>query len=835
MPSLTHPELLAPAGSLDAGYAAFQHGADAVYLGLKRFSARADAENLEVSQVAELAGYAHEAFTPARRVYVTLNTLVLDDELADLVGLLAHLEQARVDAVIVQDLGLCRLVRESFPGLRLHASTQMAIHSVAGARQLGRLGIRRVVLARELTLDEVGRVAALPDLEVEVFLHGALCYAYSGLCLLSSHCRGLSGNRGSCNYLCRNSFKTPFGDAPKALMSMKDLALAEALPALRQAGVAALKIEGRKKSPLYVAAVTAYYRGLLDGTLTGPARQAAEHNLRTIFSRPWTRFHTRSRREAGVTDPETVGHRGAPVGAVETVLRGPPDWLVFTVRERPLERFDGLQFDLPGREKPYGFGVEDIRLCAGTARTPGRSVFEAQPGTRVAVPLPDRHPHLPAGTTVHCGSSQAVKRSYRWSVPRPGAYGARQPVDFRIEVRADGIEAVAVAAGGPEGLPSVTVCVPTEATAERARDPASVDAAARQAFAKLGGTGFACGQVTVANPDGRFARAADFNEVRRRLTTALEDALAAQRAERVRQALLSLPGPRPVAAGEPVHWELAVDQAHLLDRLADDDLAAAADVVLFIHRLDEASLDATVAGLVARVGPERLRLALPAVIRPGLEGALLARLGRLRAAGYRRWEVSSLAGLSYLEGGADLDLSAGWPLYVLNRSAVPALAGLGFAAVSCSPEDGRGNLAPILAAAGDRARVIVYQDTPLAISAVCAFASARGGCPGKGRPCGAETMAVESKRGDRLLALNDHCQTVMISAEPLCWSHHVNELVAMGARRLRVEFVWRPYTPAQVAELWQRLRQGERLADTHEANWERGLRRDPEAPGTASE
>jgi putative protease len=700
----------------------------------------------------------------------------------------------------------------------------MAIHSVAGASQLRRLGIRRVVLARELTIEEVAQVTALPDLEVEVFLHGALCYAYSGLCLLSSHCRGLSGNRGCCSYLCRNSFRIDGGDRQQALMSMKDLALAEALPALRQAGVAALKIEGRKKSALYVAAVTAYYRGLLDGTLTPEARRDLEHDVRTIFSRPWTRFHTRSTREAGVTDPDTVGHRGAPVGTVETVLRGPPDWLVFTVRERSLERFDGLQLDLPGREKPFGFSVEEIRLGTAHGKPAGRSTFAARRGTRVTVPLPERHPRLPVGATVYCGSSQAVKRSYRWTIPRPGTYGVCLPVNFQVEVTATGLAAAASAAD----LPAVAAALPTTAATETARDPATVEAAARQSFAKLGGTAFACDRVTVINPEGRFARMADFNELRRRVIEALDQALAARLQDRIRDALSLLPVPTPPAAGSAA-WELAVDRPEYLDAIAERDLAAVAEVTLFIHRLDDAEFGQALSRVVRRTGRERLRLALPAVVRPWHEKTLVPRMRRLLADGFRRWEVANLAGLAYLQG--DLDLAAGWPLYALNRLSLDALAGLGFASACCSPEDGRDNLAHLLADAGDRLRVSVYQDTPLAISAVCAFVGTRGRCSAQPGTCGATTMALASRRGDRLLALNDRCQTAVLNAEPLCWAHRVPELVAMGARRFRAEFIWRAYDPGEVARLWSRVRQGERIGGTHEANWERGLEQTATAPG----
>ncbi len=829
------PELLAPAGSLEAGYAAFQHGADAVYLGLKRFSARADAANFDLGEVAELADYAHSAFSPARRVYVTLNTVLLEHELPAVAELLAQLELTAIDALIVQDLGLCRLAREQVPALRLHASTQMAIHSAAGAAQLGRLGLRRVVLARELNVAEIAEVAALPDLEVEVFLHGALCYAYSGLCLLSSHLRGVSGNRGCCSYLCRNAFRVDDGQNSLALMSMKDLALAEALPGLRQAGVHSLKIEGRKKSPLYVATVTRYYRALLDGTLTDAERRSLEHDVKTVFSRPWTPFHVKTTRERGVTDPATVGHRGAPMGTVDTVLQGDPEWLVFTVRERTLERFDGLQLDLPEREKPFGFGVEEIRLCPAHGKPDGRSVFEAKPGTRVAVPLPPRHPHLPVGATVYCGSSQAVKRSYRWSVPRPGAYGMHLPTDFLVARLPSAWTATATVRLGPERGLTVTAEIPAAAPGEAARDPAAVLEIARQAFQKLGGTVFACGAVVVSNPEGRFARMADFNDLRRRVVTALDEALEAHLREHAAQALvLASGGAVPRRDTEPpVAWEIAVDRPEFLAGLADRELEAAAEITLYLHRLTDAEVEPAIAALTARVGKDRLRLALPAVIRPRLAAILRPRLKRLQDAGQQRWEVSNLAGLSYLDLSGPLDLAAGWPLYVLNRLAATTLAGLGFGWVTGSPEDGRENLAGLLASVATRTRVIVYQDTPLAISAVCAFSSARGGCSGNHDTCGASSMRLESKRADRLLAINDLGQTTLVNALPLCWSHHLPELLAMGARRLRAEFIWRPYESDEVARIWSRVRGGERLEATHEGNWQYGLDRTTTEPDPA--
>src|SRR5438270_831445 len=198
-------ELLAPAGGLEAAFAAFHFGADAIYLGLKKFSARAEAENFTLAELDEITAYAH-GLQPRRRVFVTINTLIRQDELTELVEAVAALADIGVDALIIQDLGVYHLVREHFPTLELHASTQLSVHNRAGAEVLRQLGFHRVVLARELTYEEVRDVTSGAGIETEVFIHGALCYSYSGLCLFSSQTLGRSGNRGKCAYSCRDSY-----------------------------------------------------------------------------------------------------------------------------------------------------------------------------------------------------------------------------------------------------------------------------------------------------------------------------------------------------------------------------------------------------------------------------------------------------------------------------------------------------------------------------------------------------------------------------------------------------------------------------------------------------
>ena len=269
------PELLAPAGDMECLYAAVAAGADAIYVGGKRFGARAFAKNFDMDELCAAVNYCH---LHSVKLYVTLNTLIEDVELASAVEYAAELYRIGVDALIVADFGVAAAIRRYLPDLELHGSTQMSVHNTDGIIAASRLGISRVVLARELPLTDIRCCVDNSPLEIEVFLHGALCVCYSGQCLFSSLVGGRSGNRGECAQPCRLPYNG--GSYP---LSLKDLSLADHIPALIQSGVSSLKIEGRMKAPSYVYAVTSVYRRLLD---EGRAANNEERELlRRAFSR----------------------------------------------------------------------------------------------------------------------------------------------------------------------------------------------------------------------------------------------------------------------------------------------------------------------------------------------------------------------------------------------------------------------------------------------------------------------------------------------------------------------------------------------------------------------
>ena len=268
MENTNRVELLAPAGSPEGFYGAVHAGANAVYLGGSRFGARAYAENFTEDELVECIRYSRLFGV---KVYLTVNTLLKEQELKELPGYLEPFYLAGLEGVIVQDLGVLRLIREQFPGLKLHASTQMTICSGYGARLLKELGVCRVVPARELSLKELSAMKKEADIEIETFIHGAMCYCYSGQCLFSSILGGRSGNRGRCAQPCRLPYTVvrnggkPMADLEQTYpLSLKDMCTIEHLPTLIESGIDSFKIEGRMKKPEYAAGVTAVYRKYID-------------------------------------------------------------------------------------------------------------------------------------------------------------------------------------------------------------------------------------------------------------------------------------------------------------------------------------------------------------------------------------------------------------------------------------------------------------------------------------------------------------------------------------------------------------------------------------------
>ena len=314
-------ELLSPAGNIECLKAAILAGCDAVYLGGYMFGARTFATNFSNDEIIDAINYAHLYNV---KVYVTVNTLVYENEVEQFIEYIRFLHKNNVDAVIVQDIGMMDLIVNTFPNLEVHASTQMHIHNLEGVKLAEKLGVKRAVLARETSIDNIKKIKNNSKIELEIFVHGALCVSYSGQCLMSSLIGGRSGNRGTCAGTCRQQYDVLDYNKTKVNqmnynLSMKDLNSLENIGELIDAGVDSLKIEGRMKSPSYVYLVTKLYREAIDSYLkTGKVTINTEdlNNLKKTFNREFTKGFLFNARNDEVINPYRPNHLGVEVGKV---------------------------------------------------------------------------------------------------------------------------------------------------------------------------------------------------------------------------------------------------------------------------------------------------------------------------------------------------------------------------------------------------------------------------------------------------------------------------------------------------------------------------------------
>ncbi|MCX7025771.1 MAG: U32 family peptidase [Spirochaetes bacterium] len=454
------PELLAPAGSFSAAMAAFEGGADAVYLGFTEFSARKQARNFGRDEYLRLRSHALAA---GKRLYVAMNTVLFESESDKAAEALTFLATHGVDAVIMQDFGLMSLARDRFPELRIHASTQAAVHTAEAARLAAALGIRRVVLPRETGIEATRRlVASCPDMEFESFAHGALCYSFSGLCLASGRITGRSGNRGDCAQPCRSFYE--WGSKGRGCwFSCKDLDLADLAADLAAAGVAAIKIEGRMKSPEYAFAASRLYRTVLDAMKNGtkPERGMLERlrvDAMTAFSRAPTTGYARDVSGVDLIDSSYPGHRGVPCG---TVINSGGGRLMIRLA-KPLGERDGLlAFRGTNQVEPFAFSARDLRDPRSLSQ-----VRRAGEGSTVSMEFEGT---LHAGSEVRKISSrdQDRRETNPLSFPIPaldvpcalsgiGTEGATARLEFRLPDGRKVPKVVPVALTGGVGRASVT-------------------------------------------------------------------------------------------------------------------------------------------------------------------------------------------------------------------------------------------------------------------------------------------------------------------------------------------------------------------------------------------
>jgi putative protease len=749
--------------------AAVAAGADAVYFGLRSgFNARAKAENVST---AELPGVMEMLHGQGVRGYVTFNTLVFQDEMVQAAEELRSIARAGVDAVIVQDLGVARLCRHVCPDLPVHASTQMTVSSPGAAHVVAGLGVRRVVLPRELTLEEVARLHQESPLELEAFVHGALCMSYSGQCLASEAFGGRSANRG----LCAQSCRLPYGlvvdgvarVSPRPLypLSPKDLLALERLPGLWKAGVTSFKIEGRLKDLSYVSAVVAQYRRAVDAMLAGqPAvlDEEARDALTFTFSRGASRGFLDGDDHQDLVHGEQPGHRGALLGTVEGAL-GDQVTVAPSPGAVPVKPGDWVVFDQgdPEGDPPRG------------------GVFQALEGTRGRVVLGFGRPgpdvgRIRAGDRVFKTHDAALERRLR----RAGDNQRKVAVDLWVSGAAG--QPLAVRARDALGREAL---VHSDVVLREARDRPLDREVAREKLGGLGNTTLVLGDLDF-RVEGQVALPpSELKRLRRAFCAALEQAAVLHPAREVHDSHPVADGLEPVP-GPPVLSVLCrtVEQVEAVLALG------CRDVVLDLWPAQHAVT-------LCRASGARVTLATTRVQKPAEED-LTTRLLALQPDGLlvRHLGAVHLARAA----GAPVTLRGDFSLNVTNGlTAGWLLAGLGLESVTASHDlDVDQLLGLATSLPPGRLEVVAYHHVTLFHDQHCLFA--RHLSPGHnrtdcGRPCDKHVLRLRDRVGlDHVVEADVACRNTVFHAQAQSAAPVVPRLLKAGVTRFRVDLLDEP-------------------------------------------
>ena len=882
------PELLAPAGDWDCARAAVENGADAIYFGLEKFNARMRADNFTGADLPKLMAFLHRRGV---RGYVTLNTLVFENELADAEKYLRTMISAGVDAVIVQDAGICRLIRQLSPDFPIHASTQMTITSAAGVEFARDLGCSLVVLARECSLKEIEKIqnthgragsplpaAQLPAsdgaqgtarptrLPLEVFVHGALCIAYSGQCLTSEALGGRSANRGECAQACRMPYDlisdgklVPLGDR-KYLLSPQDLAGLEVLPELIRAGVASLKIEGRLKSPEYVANITRIYRQALDALVESPESRVEG---KTISSpRPSTLDPRRYDMEMafsrglhtgwfGGTNNQQLVHarfgkkRGVYLGEVARVLREG-----VTIRlEGPLKPGDGVVFDAgKPEENEEGGRVYEVQQQRAAGVPPAvLKTTQTKGAGRASMAQESQSCRQDASSTletvlrfghgdidfsrVHVGdklwktSDPELDRRLRQSFA-----GDTPKFQRPIEIEVHGVEGKPLTLIAHDEFGNVAKVESSMPLAKAEKQPLT-SGRLREQLGRLGGTPFKLGELKNNLSGAVLLPVSELNHLRRKVAGELEKLRA-----------------------QPKRWHLNVGQASSLSPTSKPSrcLALAAAVFEFGDRLEacptlivlvrnlpqlEAVLQCGVTTIYCEFeDPKKYRVAVDAVRahRPSTLNPLARRSGaetaqpstvfvappRIFKPG-EEWtleQVRSCNADGYLVRNYDHlkffanDRRIGdYSLNVANRLAADYFKNkFDLERVTTSYDLNFQQLeALLLAAPPEWFEVTIHQHMPMfhmEHCVFCAFLSNGTDFRNCGRPCDVHDVRLRDRVGaEHPVKADVGCRNTVFNALAQTGAEYVSRMIELGVRHFRVEFL--NETPDQVTETISKYRQ----------------------------
>ncbi len=769
------PEVLAPAGTPLAMKAAVENGADAIYFGLEKWNARERAENFRLAELPETMRMLRRRGVKG---YVAFNTLVYESEIPEAERMIRAIAEAGADAIIVQDVGVARLARETAPSLPVHASTQMTVTDAESAEFARSLGATRAIVGRELSVEEIAAIARRTSLELETFVHGALCVSYSGQCFTSASWGGRSANRGECAQACRLPYDLVVDGAArdlgpvKYLLSPQDLVGVDFVPGLVRAGVVSLKIEGRLKSPEYVAMTTATYRKAVDRAMEGreaPLLAPEEmRELTQVFSRGASPGFLGGTNHQAILEGTYPRHRGVRVGVVTAVDRARNGAIVKL--ETGVRAGQGVVFTGGDPERPE--------------TEPGGRVFRVEDGKgRGTLLLFDRAldvERIPKASVVYRNSDEALERrlrsTFEGDVPR-----RRERVSMRVT--------------GKAGEPLVVEALDSLGRSVRAETEVPLGVATRtpldaallsEKLGRLGGTPFDLGGFEVAIEGPCRVPVSELNRVRREIARRLAEAREAPPPARLGPApaatrLAGGQGSRRPAGAPLVVVPLCREDGHVEGAIE----AGAREVVL--DYMEMVGLGRAVEK--ARAAGVRTIVAPPRVQKPDEEKLLEAIL----ALGPDEILVRSLGALERLRRSPGRPPMRGdFSLNVANAIAARELLDSGLETIVPSYDLSFAELLSLLDRVDPgRVEIVAHQHLPMFHTEYCAYArllSSGTSYRDCGRPCETHRVALRDRKGEEHPVVVDvGCRNTVFAAKATSVADDLARLARLGIRRFRVE------------------------------------------------
>ncbi|MGI6065526.1 MAG: DUF3656 domain-containing U32 family peptidase [Bacillota bacterium] len=800
---MTIPELLAPAGSFDALVAAVENGADAVYLGGKSFSARASASNFDQEQMKQAVKYAHLRNV---KIYVTVNILIDNAELKSVMEYVKELYDLGVDGIIVQDIGLAYLVRTVFPHMDVHASTQMTVHNAEGVRFLEKMGIDRVVLARELSLKDIIAIKGSAKAELEVFGHGALCISYSGQCLMSSLIGGRSGNRGKCAQPCRMEYtlvdekgrNISGEETGKHLLSPRDLNSLELLPQLSDTGVNSLKLEGRMKRPEYVATVVRIYREVLDRLKADPdnffVSQEEKKEIAQIFNRDFTTGYLLGHPGRDLMSYKRPNNRGIKLGRIEKV-KGKTASVKL---EENLAVGDGVEIWVTkgGRQ---GFVINEIFRD-------GVKIAEAEPGDVVTINVTG---YPKTGDRVFKTNDAKLMERAQESFMHP-----ERRIALNIRVRAREGEPITLEGWDDEGNKSL---ISSQYRVEKARKHPTQQADILKQLNRLGETSFKLGEVEFDIDEGMMLPASELNTLRRSLVESIEK-LRLQKYYHpvVKSFVIEKQLKELFKTGERKTWRPRISARVSGFEEAQAALEAGVDILYVGGEVFKPDTGLNFQQLQEIVGKGeksgcQVVYAIPRIFHESQKEIIHQMLNLARDVGVHALMTGNVGGIQAAKDFFWGKLLFGdFGLNIFNNAALRVMKLEGMAQVTLSPEMTFEQIAD-MKSDGLELECIVHGALPMMISEYCAVGAVFGG-KRTGASCGRSCHTGSFGLKDRMnyvfpVELDQFCRMHIFNPKELCLLEHLDKFFDSGVGVVRIEGErYRPKAIFEIVKAYCRVR-----------------------------